>query len=253
MIRIKRRPTDPGWLPEIHPAGQGSVAAGAVYVAKTVDGVLQQPQLETGQKAVLEVGSQHAEVKTSAVYNGTVSADGTYLNAVDYAKFTSRDKPTLRLYTSRDSLHKMMQIPGLVLLLPALGATLTAIAGIFFVWSSQAQPTPSAVAGTAQTVLAWAGQPTDQFDAPVSAAQITAVHQQLDARSQEAEWCLLAIEGQHTPSVTIPGVTCAPVTVPWWRSALAGSLITGAIAVCTALVGIVALRSKYGFQKSPDG
>ena len=253
MIRIKRSATEPGELPELHRAAAGGVAQGGVYVAKAVGSTLQ-PQLEDGQKAVLESDSdktQRAELLTRAAFGGMVTAEGTYLNAVDYAKFTRRDDPTLRLYTIRDSLHKIVQKGGLVVLLLALGALITAVAGVFFVWSSHAQPSPSAVAGTAQTVLAWAGQPADQLDVGVSAAQITGVHQQLDARSREAEWCLLAIEGQRAPSAAIPGVTCAPGTVLWWRSTLTGSLITGGIAVFTALVGIVALRSKYGFQKSP--
>jgi hypothetical protein len=226
-------------------------------VAKTVDGTLQ-AQLQNNKKAVLESAddnTQRAELRTRAVYGdgGMPNADGTYLNAVDYARFTRRDDPTLRLYTIRESLRKIKQRGGLVVLLTAFGALITAVAAIFFLWSSHSQPTPSALLGTAQTVLAWADQPVDQLDAGFSADQIMAVHQQLDTRSRQAQWCLLAIEGQKTPSVSIPGVTCAPVAVSWWRSTLTGSLITGVIAVFTALLGIVALRNKYGFQKSPDG
>lgn len=61
----------------------------------------------------------------------------------------------------------------------------------------------------------------------------------------------MAIEGQHTPALTIPGISCAKASAPWWQKTLTGSLITDGIAVLTALVSIIALRSRYGFQKSP--
>lgn len=235
----------------IHQTGQG-VAPGDVYVRWTIDGGVQ--TLEDNKKAVLEShdNTQRAELVTRANLGaGAIEVDGTYLNADDFAKFTNRNDPTLRLYTIRDSLRKVKQRGGLVILLTALGALITAVVAVFFLWSSHAQPSPSALVGTAQTVLAWVGQPADKLDVDVSSAQVVVVRQQLDTRSREAQWCLLATEGQKTPSVTIPGVTCAPATVPWWRSSFTGSLITGGIAVLTALIGIVALRSKYGFQRSP--
>jgi hypothetical protein len=39
--------------------------------------------------------------------------------------------------------------------------------------------------------------------------------------------------------------------VAWWRTTLTGSLIAGGIAVVSALVAIIALASRYSFQKSP--
>jgi hypothetical protein len=256
MIKVTRSPTplkadDDSFL-ILHKAPQG-VPQGGIYVAK-MDGGALQPQLEDGKPVVLQSASdktQRAELITRAASSG-IDAQGTYLNAVDYAKFTSRDDPTLRLYTGRDTWHKMASTAGLVLLLPTVGALLVAAAGIFFLLSSQGQPSASAVDATAQTVLAWADQPAVQLDAVgLSAAQVGQVHEQLDTRSREAEWCLLAIEGQHTPAVGIPGVTCTPVGVPWWRATLTGSLIAGGIAVVSALVATIALASHYSFQKSP--
>lgn len=259
MIRIRRSPTPAtgaGALPAVQAAAAGGITPGSVYVVKTAgDGTKE--TLQKGKKAVLGSASdktRYAELITRDTFGGTLTADGTYLNQADYDKFGGCADPRLRLYTFRDSLRKIGQIGGVVALLPALFALLTAIAGVFFVWSSQAQASVSAVAGTAQTVLAWAGQPADQLDAAgVSAAEVAAVRQQLDSRSRDAQFCLLAIEGQQAPSVTIPGVTCASATTPWWRGTVAGSLITGGIAVLTALVGIVALRSNYAFQKNPPG
>jgi hypothetical protein len=260
MIPVRRSPTplnQEGSLPLLHRAAQ-DVPSGGVYVAKTEGNTLR-PQLEDGKRVVLESASdknQRAELITCGgngpIAAGVIGADGTYLNAVDYAKFTNRDNLTLRLYTFSDTLGKIVSSAGLVVLLPAIGALLIAVVGIFFLLSSQGQPSASAAVGTAPTVLAWAGQPAVQLDAAkVSDAQVAQVHQQLDTRSREAEWCLQAIEGQQAPAVAIPGVTCAPVSVPWWRRTLTGSLITGGIAVLTGLVGILALRSRYGFQKSP--
>lgn len=259
MIRIRRSPTPSkgaGVLPSVLAAAAGGMTPGSVYVVKTAqDGT--KVMLQKGKKAVLESASdktRHAELITRDTFGGTLTADGTYLNQADYDKFGGCADPTLRLYTFRDSLKKIGQIGGVVALLPALFALLTAVASVFFVWSSQAEASPSAVAGTAQTVLAWAGQPTGQLDATdVGAAQVAAVHQQLDSRSRDAQSCLLGIEGQQAPSVTIPGVTCVPATTPWWRTTVAGSLITGGIALLTALIGIVALRSNYAFQKNPPG
>jgi hypothetical protein len=241
----------------LHSAAQG-VPQGGIYVAMTENNTLR-PQLTDGDRVVLESEAdtnQKAELITRGgngpIDSGTVMQPGIYLNGVNYAKFSNRTDLTLRLYTERDTLRKIASVTGLVLLLPAAGALIAAVVGIFFLWSSQGQPSTATAAGTAQTVLAWAGQPADQLEAPdVGGAHVAQVHQQLDTRSRDAEWCLLAIEGQQAPAVTIPGVTCAPARVPWWRSTLTGSLITGGVAVLTALTGIVALRSHYGFQKSP--
>jgi hypothetical protein len=256
MIKVTKSPTplraDADSFLILHKAAQG-VPQGGIYVAKMDGGVLQ-PQLEDGKRVVLRSasdGNQKAELITRAAASG-IEAQGTYLNAVDYAKFTNRDDPTLRLYTGRDTWRKMASTAGLVLLLPTVGAVLAAAAGIFFLLSSQGQPSASAAAATAQTVLAWAGQPAVQLDAVgLSAAQVAQVHEQLDTRSREAEWCLLAIEGRRTPALGIPGVTCTPTGVAWWRTTLTGSLIAGGIAVVSALVAIIALASRYSFQKSP--
>jgi hypothetical protein len=258
MIKVTRSPTplkaDADSFLMLHKATQG-VPQGGIYVAKMDGGVLQ-PQLEDGKCVVLQSASdktQKAELITCAAASASgIEAQGTYLNAVDYAKFTNRDNLTLRLYTGCDTWRKIASTAGLVLLLPTVGAVLAAAAGIFFLLSSQGQPSASAAAATAQTVLAWAGQPTVQLDSVgLSAARVAQVHEELDTRSREAEWCLLAIEGQRTPAVGIPGVTCTLTGVPWWRMTLTGSAIAGGIAVVSALVAIVALASRYSFQKSP--
>jgi len=73
----------------------------------------------------------------------------------------------------------------------------------------------------------------------------------LSSGASQAQSCQLLIEGHQAPAVTLPRLICGPLTMPWWRSTLTGSLVTGGIAVLTALVGISTLPSHYRFGKKP--
>jgi hypothetical protein len=177
-------------------------------------------------------GHERLELTTRAVISGVATSEGTFLNAVDFASLNDKSLPKLRLYTWHDTFEKLRSAGGVALLLPALLALLAAVAGILFLVSSQGQPPSTTVADQAQTIVAWATQPGT-------------------VRASQAQLCLLHIEGHIVPAVTIPGVTCAPSTIPWWRSALTGSLVTGVITVLAAIVGILSLRSRYRFGKKP--
>lgn len=209
------------------------IAVGNVYVGQKVGNGPMTAELEDGKNAVLQTqDGEKLELTTRATISGNPGVTGTYLNPADFFSLRNRASPRLRLYTRRDTFAKVRSSAGVLLLLPALLAVFTAGAGFFFLLSSQGQPPATAVAAQAQAILTWVAQPGG-------------------AKASAAQSCLQRIEGQPAPSVIIPGVTCAPPTVPWWRSTLAGSLVTGGIAVLAALVGIFGLPSHYAFRKNP--
>lgn len=242
------KPTD---LPGLHQAP--GVAPGSIYVAKGVEGEPQPWLPEAGQRVVLQ--TQHGaslELIAQSAVQPRVGAEGTYLNKADWERLSDRTQPTLRRYRRRDPLRKIFSVDGLILLLPTVLALATAVVGVFFVWNSQAQPTTTTIADKAQTVLTWAAEPADRLDtAAFGSADIQQTHRELARRSRQAGWCLEAAQGRQAPPATIPGVTCSPAARSWWKDPLVGSLITGAIGILTAITGIVALRFRYGFQKTP--
>jgi hypothetical protein len=226
---ITKRPDD---TPPLHVSD--GIASGNVYVALRADDGTITPGLIAGQRAVLQTEQgEKLELTTRAKIAAKPGAEGTYLNQIDFASFSERAHPTLRLYGWRDTFNKVRSSAGILLLLPALLALLTAAAGFFFLLSSQGQAPATAVAAQAQTIVTWATQPGT-------------------ARTSRAQSCLSRIEGNPGPPVTVPGVSCVPPTTPWWRSTLTGSLVTGGIAILVALVGIFGLPSYYRFRSSPQ-
>ncbi|MCX4625468.1 hypothetical protein [Streptomyces sp. NBC_01443] len=222
-------------------------------MAKHVEGEPTSWLPKSGQRVVLQ--TQHGEsleLIARTTVQPPVNVEGAYLNEADWKKLSDRTQPTLRYYSGRDPLHKIFSVAGLILLLPTVLALATAVVGVFFVWNSQAQPTTTTIADKAQTVLAWAAEPADRLDtAALGSADIQQTHRELARRSRQAGWCLQAAQGRDAPPATIPGVTCSPAERDWWRDPIAGSLITGAIGILTAITGIAALRFRYGFQKTP--
>jgi hypothetical protein len=210
------------------------IASGNIYIAKTNaanTGI--EPYLDDAQQVILFTeDNEKLELMTRKKIRGKPRAEGTYLNAVDLAKFNNAAKPKIRLYTWGDTFAKLCSPAGIALLLPAILAVLTAVVGIFFLLTSQSQSSAITAGDRSLAVVAWATKPGT-------------------ARASQAQSCLLLIEGHQAPPVTVPGVTCAPPTTPWWRSALIGSLVTGCIAILAALVGIFALPSHYKFGKNP--
>jgi hypothetical protein len=119
------------------------------------------------------------------------------------------------------------------------------VAGVAFLLTSQSNVTAGVVADKAQTLFQWAvHQPS------VAAA---ATGSDVQARVDEAGWCLQTIEGHQAPPVNIPGVSCKQATgTEWWQSTLVGSLITGGFGFVAALVGLLSVQARFGFQKSPS-
>ncbi|MDH6110107.1 hypothetical protein P3T36_005833 [Kitasatospora sp. MAP12-15] len=148
----------------------------------------------------------------------------------------------------------MVSWDGLVTLAPPLLALLTAVATLIFVPLSQAPPT--VIADKSQVLLAWTSEPVSQLDAAEPNdfdPLIARIHQDLDRRAVQVGWCLQKIQGHQAPPATVPGITCASATVPWWRTPQFATLVTVGIALVTAMVSLLALRSRYGFQKRPEG
>lgn len=215
----------------LHPSN--FIATGNVYVGTKPDGGAIAAELEDGKKAVLQTkDGAKLELTTRNTIGGNPGATGTYLSNADYYSLNNRTKPQLRRYKRSDTFAKVRSSAGVLLLLPALLALLTAASSLFFLLSSQGQTPTTAVAAQAQAIVSWVSQPGT-------------------ARASTAQACLLRIEGQQLPQITIPGVTCAPPTTPWWRSTLTGSLLTAGIALLAALVGIFGLPSHYAFRKNP--
>jgi hypothetical protein len=229
MINLTRNPQPVGPL-----HASDGIASGNIYVGRQSGPQTLAPDLPANARAVLQTGQgEKLELTTRNQIAGNPGVPGTYLNTVDYNSLNFRADPNVRLYTWRDTFAKIRSGPGIVILLPAILALLTAVAGLFFILSTQGQPSIATVADQAQTIVTWAGQPGS-------------------ARTAQATACLQLIEGHQLPAVTIPGVNCVQPTTPWWRSTVAGSLITGGIAILAALVGIFGLPVHYGFRKSPN-
>lgn len=237
-------------LPTLRQAG---VAPGSIYVVRNIAGQPQAWLPEAEQRVVLQTpNGESLELITRTTIQTIVEVEGTYLNEVDLGRLSDPAQPTLRCYSWRDPLRKIFSVAGLVLLLPTVLALATALAGIFFVWSSQAQSTTTTIADKAQTMLTWATEPADRLGtAALGSADIQQTHRELARRSRQAGWCLQTAQGREAPPATIPGVTCSPAKRDWWKDPVAGSLVTGAIATLTAITGIAALRLRYGFQKTP--
>ena len=215
---------------DLHPTG--AIPTGSVYVA----GSDLAPELPAGKHVVLQTSdADKLELTTRHQIATELSSAGTYLNTVDFNSLNYRSAPQLRLYTWRDTFAKVSSAPGILLPVPALLALLTAVAGVFFLLSSQGQPSSATITDQAQAVLTWA------------AAQPSA------ARTTLATQCLQLIGGHQLAAVSIPGVTCAPPATQWYQSASVGSAITGGIAVLTAIVGFFGLPAHFGFRKSPAG
>jgi|GEM_PF-3010093 len=253
MIPLTKSPTAAGVLPEIHDAG--GLTQGSVYVARKVNGSFVS-QLPNGKKAVLETPQDaRLELLTTNKIGVTVTAAGTFLNSADLAKVVERSNPSLRAYSFwRDTLRKATSGAGVLLLLGALAALVTAAAAALYVLLSNGEPSVGTTADKAETLWEWAREPANQLEltGQPTAQQITATRHELDNRVRDAGWCLQRIEGHAAPSVQIPGIDCSPVVTPIWRTSQAGSLITGGIAVITAILGIVNLQGRFGFQKSPS-
>lgn len=231
MIRLTATPTPPGELPGL--SASSGLPPGRVYVGGP-GGVA----VAGGQQAVLSTHEGgRLEVLTSEAIGVTLTADGTYLNADDYARVADQTGPALRRYGARDDLAKLRTAPGYLTALTGLLALVTAVVGVFFVWAALTAPQSATVADRAQALIEWVQNPSSGGDP--------------QARAAAASGCLAQIRGGTGAHVTVPGIPCTEVTTPLWRQAAFGSLLTGLVGVVSAVVGAVTVASKFGFQRSP--
>jgi hypothetical protein len=238
--------TQPVPVPEVRSAPAGALRRGSVYV---LNGNADPPtsQLLDGKRAVLTVANgQAVEVTTRATIGPVVEIAGTYLDGADVAALGVATGATLRSYTWRDTAAKIRSRAGLLVLAPAVFALLTAAASVYFALAASGDTGPS-TAATAQAAVLWLRQPLD------AAPSGTADPSQLGRRLTQVSICLQELAGQPSTGARIPHVDCAAEAVPWYRSSTAGALVTGAIALLTAGIGVIALNGRYGFGKSPDG
>jgi hypothetical protein len=209
------------------------IDAGSVYIARwNADHSELMPDLADGESAVLSTGKGRLELTTRHAITGVPGEEGTYLNLVDLTSLTDLSGPRIRRYTWRDTFAKVRSAAGIALLLPGVIGFLAAAAGLFFLLSSQNQPSNPSASDSAVAVVAWAAKPGN-------------------ARTSDALSCLLRIEGRTAATVTIPGVTCAPPDTPWWQSATVGAVITAITALLTALVSALTLPGHFRFGKKP--
>jgi hypothetical protein len=115
---------------------------------------------------------------------------------------------------------------------------LTAVIGTTFVWLTLSLPTATTVGGRAE--LSAAGSARNPLYESALVLWLTRLTSN-PMRHASA----------RVTKVTVSGIDCSPVDTDWYYDSNYGSLITGALGVVTALVGMATLRSKFGFQKFP--
>lgn len=244
-------------VPDVH--GSPHVIAGKIYAIDVERNPNTQqpkltPRLANDKRIVLTSDEQnHIELATTDQIRVPPNVSGTYLAVSDYNKVSNWKHPTVHLYGWRDTLRKIKSMHGVLVLLSSVVASLTAIAAFAFLLTTQANPSVTTVADKAQTLFEWVRQPLDAL--PIygaTATQTASALQLLQTRDTDANLCLQAIEGHSAPSTTVPGISCGSVaSQAWWQTTLAGSLITGILALITAGIGVLNLNNSFGFQKSP--
>lgn len=243
-------------VPTVH--ASGAVVAGTIYIAEvTTDGATHQPvatpQLAKGQQVVL-IMPEGGRLELTATQNISVipNVTGTYLAQSDYAKCADWGDAKVRLYGWSDTWRKISSGAGVLVLLSTIAPLLTAVVGVFFLIATQPSPSAATVADRAQTLFAWVRQPADALPLATTGSPAAADRQQLEIRVDDASLCLQAIQGHDAPPTSVPGISCAAAsTAPWWRTTLTGALITSGIGALTALLALLNLPRRFGFQRSP--
>jgi hypothetical protein len=237
-------------VPDVYPAPRALLSAGTVYVLKD-EGSGLTPQLPGGKQALLITIGGQREVRTIATPVVGLDAEATYLDESDYIGLGNPGEPRLRLYGWRDTCNKMFGRQGAMLLASTLAGFLAAAAGLYFaIWG--AHPTGAAtVADRAQTALEWVEEPVDRFNA--QSPGVAAARRTVHLREVQASRCLDKLGAREAPAATVPGVNCNVESPPWYRSQDSAAWVTLAVGLLTALVAILGLRDKFGFQKNPVG
>ncbi|WP_124258653.1 hypothetical protein [Rhodococcus ruber] len=177
-----------------------------------------------------------------------VTAPGTYLAPDDFAKFTSPSaKITVRAYTWRDTVRKVKSRAGIYTLWPTAMAIVGALGSLGFLLFVVASPAATISTETAEALVAWVQQPTEQ-----SAAN-PPPNLEVQQRTELAAQCLASLRGEPVPRVEIPGIQCAANPTPVWRTPLAAGTFAALLAgVGGAIAGLLLLEKSFGFQKSPE-
>jgi len=242
MIELGNKAVD---APPVHSAGEGALSPGSVYVA---DGTLQ-PGLPEGKHVVLSAG-QTLELTSRSTIGAAVTATGTYLQSAEYSQVGNWSNPTVRLYTAKDTWHKIWSPSGILLLITTLAGVVAGLAGLIGIWGGS--PTDAAaVSDRAQTALQWSVAPVEQLDSSSSGAQVVAARQAVQRRSTQAAQCLALLEGRAAPQPNVPGVDCQPSSPRWWKNKDTVTWITLIVGALTALLSVVGLRKNFGFGKIP--
>ena len=196
-------------------------------------------------------GSKSLELTTAADLSGSPAPEHAYLATADFNDFQSSVDPlgvaTVRLYTIRDRVRKLLSTSGFLLLLPSLAAVLAASTTLL----SVVMPAPAdSTADRAHAVLLWAGQPLTNLNSTIQPTVIAQAHAGLDNRALRTEWCLQSIQGHQAPAAGVPSISCAPTATSWWRknwTAVCG----GGLSLLTALTVVWAAARRSRFQQSP--
>jgi hypothetical protein len=248
LIPLSRKPTKAGDLPPAYEATSGKVTAGHVFVRPNEGGDVP----AGGKHVVLQAGGGSCQVITQASVDGGMENAGTYLSSADLDQLgTDRSKPTMRLYTKRDTLLSFLSWRGGLAIAPVLVGIVLALVGIWIAAFGENGPSAAVAAQRAETALEWVVYPADHLDANAKPSDVVKARRAVHRRAVQASRCFDNLEGQTTPVGVVPDVTCTQASPPWYRNkdklawfALIGGLIT-------AIGSGFTLKGQFGFQKSP--
>jgi hypothetical protein len=227
-----------------------SLPPGQVFVSADAAGTRDLP---AGVKVVLATTDGGPLELLTTKASPPVSEPGTYLDASDLAKLgTATADPTLRKYGSGDTWRKIRSRAGAQLAIGAFATLATAVVGVVLALSA-ASPTPSVDLTTVHSVLAWTRAPLDQLSRTRSRKvdKLDAFRRAVDSRITTGENCLALLQGEQAPPAAVPGIKCTSPSTSPWSAQTVGGLITAVIALMTAILGLVGLTTKYGFQANP--
>lgn len=228
-----------------------SLAPGQIFLS--ADAVAT-PDLPADRKVVLETTNGGPLELLTSKTAPPVDGPGTYLDVSDLGKLGSaKDGPTLRTYGSHDTWRKIFSRAGIQVGVGTIATLITAAIGLMLALPAVTSTSTVDVAKV-KTVLAWTREPLDQLKtSPTpSASELDASRRTVDARITTGGDCLSLLQGDQAPAATVPGVMCTKSSGSDWSAKTAAGVVTTALAVLTAILGLLALTSKYGFQQSPS-
>ncbi len=122
------------------------MAPGKVYVAAEEGGAVVS-QLEDGKEVVLAAKGGSAELTTVATAPKEIEVPGTYVNQSDRDRLgQTADKPTLRLYQSKDGWKKVKSLSGVILVLTTVLGLISAVFGLWLLFEGESVTSSTGVA-----------------------------------------------------------------------------------------------------------